>query len=673
MSKKLKSKSQPDSESSTYSERLQIPYALGLSMLSCLVYFLTLYRTVPGGDSGELTQVAWNLGIAHPPGYPLFTLLAHSFTRIPFGTIAARVNFFSAVCDSIAAAFLVLTVSRSTRNTWAGMLAGGLFAFSPLIWTYATSSEVFALNNLFVSGLLYMVIRSLDESDVQIKNRLTSYSVFWSGLGLTNHHTFVFLAAPWVTYLIWTTRQEYFKPKSFLKLIGLFLLGLTPYLYLPVIDLSTRLQSWGAPSTWDGFLTHIFRREYGTFSLSSNHLGTSGIFLEILAAYIADLPQQFAYIGLFFIPAGWISAKKNKKSAFWTLFLSGTFCLYLWVFFSLSNLNPENPIFRAVLSRFWQQLDLILFFWVGIGFASVTHKFDVKKQWIVCCSLGLIALQIGLNFNSVNRSKDQIFRKLAYTTLNYLPKNALLLPTGDYVAYVFQHYQQAEGLRSDVQIIDQFMLTRSWYSKIAKKYFPEVTLPGERFSLSGYPGTYKFKEFFDANLHKFPIFIMNGLNYDDTGFQAKYTFWPIGLLDVVLPNDRELELDDWIQQNQKFNTALDPASLEKFPDSTWEHEILRQYWHRKHIFAAALINYSRKHVTQTRSIHLAISILEEVLNYPEFRTNAMLKNLGAAYEVLSLHEPQAKEKMVQTWKQYLEVANPRDPDLPTLNRIVNGR
>jgi hypothetical protein len=43
------------------------------------ILVLTMYPTVPGGDSGELIVAACTRGIAHPPGYPLFTMLGIAF------------------------------------------------------------------------------------------------------------------------------------------------------------------------------------------------------------------------------------------------------------------------------------------------------------------------------------------------------------------------------------------------------------------------------------------------------------------------------------------------------------------------------------------------------------------------------------------------------------------
>ena len=117
-------------------------------------YLATLQRGVPGGDSGELIAAAVTGGVAHPPGYPLFLLLARATAAIPLGTIAARVNALSAVCDAAAAGLLTFVVARLSRSLGAGVLAGGLFAFSTRVWAYATVAEVFALNNLLLAAFL---------------------------------------------------------------------------------------------------------------------------------------------------------------------------------------------------------------------------------------------------------------------------------------------------------------------------------------------------------------------------------------------------------------------------------------------------------------------------------------------------------------------------------------
>src|SRR3972149_8029284 len=67
-----------------------------------MIYFKTTANTVVYGDSGEYITVGKILGIAHPPGYPLYTILAHLFTYLPLNSIAWRINFLSAVTSVFA-------------------------------------------------------------------------------------------------------------------------------------------------------------------------------------------------------------------------------------------------------------------------------------------------------------------------------------------------------------------------------------------------------------------------------------------------------------------------------------------------------------------------------------------------------------------------------------------
>src|SRR5882762_11474477 len=66
-------------------------------LVALLLYGWTLAPTVTLTDSGELIVVARGLGIAHPPGVPLWIILAHLASRVPLGNIAVRINFASAL------------------------------------------------------------------------------------------------------------------------------------------------------------------------------------------------------------------------------------------------------------------------------------------------------------------------------------------------------------------------------------------------------------------------------------------------------------------------------------------------------------------------------------------------------------------------------------------------
>ena len=131
----------------------------GLFALTQLFYTLTLFPTVTYGDNGSLITAAYTLGIPHPPGYPLYLLVANLFSHIPFGSVAWRINLASAVFGSGTAIFLYLTMVYLTRNLWASVLTVGMYVFSPLIWHHALFAEVFSLNNLFVALLAYLSVK----------------------------------------------------------------------------------------------------------------------------------------------------------------------------------------------------------------------------------------------------------------------------------------------------------------------------------------------------------------------------------------------------------------------------------------------------------------------------------------------------------------------------------
>jgi hypothetical protein len=108
--------------------------ASGFGLFTFIIYFLTLAPTVGGGaDSGELTAVAYTMGVAHPLWYPLFTLLGKLFTLIPLGTVGWRVNLLSAAMSSLACFFLCLGLQHWIRNVFAGFLGAGIFFFSPIV------------------------------------------------------------------------------------------------------------------------------------------------------------------------------------------------------------------------------------------------------------------------------------------------------------------------------------------------------------------------------------------------------------------------------------------------------------------------------------------------------------------------------------------------------------
>lgn len=182
------------------------------------VYFYTLAPTLTLEDSGELAVASDYLGVPHPPGYPIWTLVTWFFQWI-FHWVkynghpnpAWAVGLASAAAGAGACALLALLISRSgadllrsvpaltdkigfrTENLLclgAGISGGLLLAFSPVLWSQSVIVEVYSLNALFQMAVLLLIYMWMcrPKSDT-----LLFLAAFLFGLGLTNHQTLLFL------------------------------------------------------------------------------------------------------------------------------------------------------------------------------------------------------------------------------------------------------------------------------------------------------------------------------------------------------------------------------------------------------------------------------------------------------------------------------------------------
>ena len=164
----------------------------------------------------------------------------------------------------------------------------GMFGFSPLIWQYAVTAEVFPMNTFFAALLCYCTIRFARTHSFQV----ALLGAFLCGLALCNQHTIVLFQAPLILWIMWLLRRYiYHRPLSIIYLGIAFLCGLLPYIYLPTAALLKPSHgSWGHVTDMNGFLHHFLRKDYGTFQLYSGSAGknTEGFSVRTLS-YIKDV------------------------------------------------------------------------------------------------------------------------------------------------------------------------------------------------------------------------------------------------------------------------------------------------------------------------------------------------------------------------------------------------
>ena len=133
--------------------------SLTIAVLS--IYIATLHEGCAGGDAGELMAMACSGGIPHPPGYPLLMIVGRIWLLISpklYRCPAWHLSLLSAIFGSISCGLIAQATTLCCGCIFSGMLAGGMWAFSHLTWKYSTHFEVFSLNNLLCSLIVYLTV-----------------------------------------------------------------------------------------------------------------------------------------------------------------------------------------------------------------------------------------------------------------------------------------------------------------------------------------------------------------------------------------------------------------------------------------------------------------------------------------------------------------------------------
>ena len=168
---------------------------LGASVAAPLVLFVaTICPTVAFGDSGELIAAAAGLGVAHPPGYPLYTLLAWLALQIPLGQPALSVNLLSALFGALTCGAVAWFIRRATGSAVAAVSAALALGVSSTFWQVSTVAEVYTLHLFFMIAML-SAAQAIGDTSGKARRTALLLAAAALGLGLAHHPTIV-LAVP---------------------------------------------------------------------------------------------------------------------------------------------------------------------------------------------------------------------------------------------------------------------------------------------------------------------------------------------------------------------------------------------------------------------------------------------------------------------------------------------
>lgn len=205
--------------------------AVIVALLALVIYALTLLPGVSFGDWSEMQAVPYQLGIAHPTGYPLAVLLGKLWSFLPIGSVAYRANLLSAVEVSLALGVAVLLMGRlGVRPLVAGALAIVLAAV-PTVWEAGTTARVDGLHFLFVTLILH---RALVWGQDRRPRDFVLVALL-IGLSFANHLLTLMVAPFVVLYVLWVGRHELLRRPLLVPAAALAgLAGLALYLYIPI-------------------------------------------------------------------------------------------------------------------------------------------------------------------------------------------------------------------------------------------------------------------------------------------------------------------------------------------------------------------------------------------------------------------------------------------------------
>ncbi len=444
-------------------------------VLFSALYVATLSRDVLPADSGEFQLVAALLGVAHPPGYPLYTLAGHLFIRlVPIGTPALRLNLMSVPM----AVITLLWTARATR-LWARHLGasprlarmGGLAAAltlgsAPTFWAQATIANIRMPTMFFAALTLYALARfatdvpGTSQSAWHIppskRDRSLLLLALALGLGIGHHPSLAFVSIFFILYLLGLDPRLPLQPRRWWRPALVFLAALlVPLAYLPIRG------AMGAPlappdlDTLQGFLWHVLAKGFAGDMFAFANLRD---FPHRLALLPTLLTFQFNGLLLALALLGLLAVLRRNQRLF--LLLAGSFALHTYV--TLTYRAPQTveylmpaylPIALAVgllpaalsASQSTQRAQR--------NFLKIpaSSAFSAVKILLAALAVWGGYLNLQMHVSLAELATDTSTRQTVQPLLEAAPPNSVILADWHWATPLW-YLQQLEGRRPDVAV-----------------------------------------------------------------------------------------------------------------------------------------------------------------------------------------------------------------------------
>ena len=467
-----------------------------------IIYLFTLAPSVVQIDSGELAAVQATLGIAHPTGYPLFTIIGYIFSLIPLPfTKIYQLNLLAAVFCSAGIGVFVYTAKllldnlnllspakvkiektkKSKKKSKHGdrkkegqetvltetvkyiiAIAGGLIlAFSETFWLQSTSVEVYSLHIFLMNIIILYVVKAFlhveKESD---KTNLKLWLIFsaFLALGFTNHMT-TLLIIPGVAYLFFAKNK--FSKAGFTKILIMlavfFPILILIYSYLPARAAQNPILKWGNPTDFENLIRHITGKQYQVWLFASSEAAK-----QQLIHFIETLPSQFS-IALILSFVGLIASFSYARKIFVFLIITFLFTVFYSINYEIHDIDTYFLLAYISLSYF--------------AVFGLLKLFKMRKMKKLIMPLGItvivIVLQFVMNVNKADHSGIYTYEDYTRTILNTVSQESIIFGyQWDYFISPSYYFRYVENYRKDVAVVDKELLRRTWYFDQLDRNYP---------------------------------------------------------------------------------------------------------------------------------------------------------------------------------------------------------
>ncbi|HEU5467265.1 MAG TPA: DUF2723 domain-containing protein [Gemmatimonadales bacterium] len=480
------------------------PYGIGA--LTALVvfglYLLTLAPTVQYWDAPEYMAAAHGFGIPHPPGNPLFVLLAHVWGLLPLAAdYGKRINLFAAFTSACSAGLWFMITERWLQPivpvrvvrciaAFTGTIAGAA-AFT--VWNQSVVNEkVYTVSLLTITLVLWLAIRWSDQGPGARRDNFIVLIVYLLILTTANHQMGL-LAGPAVLALVLMVDwRVMFSPRVLVASAVAVLVALTVYLILPLRAMHHPYMNEGDPQTWQALSDVLGRAQYGKPSVTDRQatfVAQIGMWLQYFTwQWGRDLTDRaqglfaigFGVLGLLGAVRHWM-AERRQAIAMITLMFTVTIALIFYLNFKYGYSEfPGQQLIREVRERdyFFIVSYSAWGVWVAMGLATLMEWFQeglqarvpaAPQRWLLVSPVAALALiPLWTNHLSAPRSGETMARDFAHDLLNSLEPYAVIITGGDNDTFPLWYAQEVDHVRPDVTVIVTSLGNINWYLEQAQ-------------------------------------------------------------------------------------------------------------------------------------------------------------------------------------------------------------